>query len=108
MNEDQENTAAVEAAPAAKTDFVPSEAKERKNQKVRVGIVKSTSMNKTIVVEYVNRVPHPKFKKIIKQSKKFYAHDENGEAAVGDKVRIQETKPISKLKRWELVEVLVH
>ena len=51
MNEDQENTAAAEAAPAAKTDFVPSEAKEGKNQKVRVGIVKSTSMNKTIVVE---------------------------------------------------------
>lgn len=109
MNEDQENTAAAEeAAPAANTDFVPSEAKEGKNQKVRVGIVKSTSMAKTIVVEYTNRVPHPKFKKIIKQSKKFYAHDENGEAAVGDKVRIQETKPISKLKRWELVEVLVH
>lgn len=108
MNEDQENIAAAEAAPAAKTDFVPSEAKEGKNQKVRVGIVKSTSMNKTIVVEYVNRVPHPKFKKIIKQSKKFYAHDEKSEAAVGDKVRIQETKPISKLKRWELVEVLVH
>ena len=95
MNEDQENTTAAEAAPAAKTDFVPSEGKEGSNQKVRVGIVKSTSMDKTIVVEYVNRVPHPKFKKIIKQSKKFYAHDENGEA-------------ISKLKRWELVEVLVH
>ena len=107
MNEDQENTAAPEAAPA-KNDFVPSAAKGESNQKVRVGIVKSTSMDKTIVVEYVNRVPHPKFKKIIKQSKKFYAHDEKSEAAVGDKVRIQETKPISKLKRWELVEVLVH
>ena len=59
MNEDQENTAAAEAAPMPRTDFVPSEAKEGKNQKVRVGIVKSTSMDKTIVVEYVNRVPHP-------------------------------------------------
>ena len=75
-------------------------------RKQRVGVVKSTGMNKTIVVEYVNRVPHPKFKKIIKQSKKFYAHDEKGEASVGDKVRIVETRPISKLKRWRLEEVL--
>jgi small subunit ribosomal protein S17 len=56
----------------------------------------------------VNRVPHPKFKKIIKQTKKFYAHDENSEAAVGDKVRIVETRPISKLKRWKLAEILSH
>ncbi|MDB4546526.1 30S ribosomal protein S17 [Akkermansiaceae bacterium] len=65
-------------------------------------------MDKTIVVEYINRVPHPQFKKIVKRSKKFYAHDEEGAAAVGDKVRIRETRPISKLKRWELVEVLSH
>jgi small subunit ribosomal protein S17 len=101
MSENQENT-------ASKKDFVPSDAAEKKNLKVRVGIVKSTGMQKTIVVEYVNRVPHPKFKKIIKQSKKFYAHDENGEAAVGDKVRIVETRPISKLKRWKLAEILTH
>ena len=106
MSEEQENSAAAAAAP--KKDFVPSEAGERKNKKVRVGIVKSASMDKTIVVEYINRVPHPKFKKIVKRSKKFYAHDEKGEAAVGDKVRIEETNPISKLKRWKLVEVLSH
>ncbi|MDB4353776.1 30S ribosomal protein S17 [Akkermansiaceae bacterium] len=93
---------------SAKKDFVPSENGEKKNQKVRVGLVKSTSMDKTIVVEYINRVPHPQFKKIVKRSKKFYAHDENGSAAVGDKVRIRETRPMSKLKRWELVEVLSH
>lgn len=80
----------------------------KKNQKVRVGLVTSTSMDKTVVVEYTARVPHPKFKKIVKRSKKFYAHDEKGEAAVGDKVRIRETRPISKLKCWELVEVLSH
>ena len=80
----------------------------QKNQKVRVGQVISTSMNKTVVVEYVNRVPHPRFKKIVKKSKKFYAHDEKEEAAVGDKVRIRETRPLSKLKRWELVEILSH
>jgi len=77
-------------------------------RKTRVGIVISTSMDKTIVVEYTNRVPHPRFKKIIKRSKKFYAHDENGDAAVGDKVSIIETKPISKKKCWKLQEVLTH
>jgi small subunit ribosomal protein S17 len=79
MSENQEAT--------PKKDFVPSEGPP-KNKKTRVGIVKSTGMEKTIVVEYTNRVPHPKFKKIIKQSKKFYAHDEAGEAAVGENVRI--------------------
>lgn len=71
-------------------------------------MVTSTKMDKTIVVEYVARVPHPKFKKIVKKSKKFYAHDENSMAKVGDKVRIVETRPLSKLKCWELVEVLTH
>ena len=77
-------------------------------RKTRVGVVTSTKMDKTIVVEYVARVPHPKFKKIVKKSKKFYAHDENSTAMVGDKVRIVETRPLSKLKCWELVEVLIH
>ncbi|MGB2402804.1 MAG: 30S ribosomal protein S17 [Akkermansiaceae bacterium] len=85
-----------------------SETKTQGLRKTRVGIVISTSMDKTIVVEYTNRVPHPRFKKIIKRSKKFYAHDENGEAAVGDKVSIIETKPISKKKCWKLQEVLTH
>ena len=77
-------------------------------RKTRVGVVTSTKMDKTIVVEYVARVPHPKFKKIVKKSKKFHAHDENSMANVGDKVRIVETRPLSKLKCWELVEVLTH
>ena len=77
-------------------------------RKTRVGVVTSTKMDKTIVVEYVARVPHPKFKKIVKKSKKFYAHDENSTAKVGDKVRIVETRPLTKLKCWELVEVLTH
>ena len=77
-------------------------------RKTRVGVVTSTKMDKTIVVEYVARVPHPKFKKIVKKSKKFYAHDENSTAKVGDPVRIGETRPLSKLKCWELVEVLTH
>lgn len=77
-------------------------------RKTRVGNVVSTSMDKTIVVEYVARVPHPRFKKIVKRTKKFYAHDEEGKAAVGDKVRITETKPISKKKCWVLSEILTH
>ncbi|MEZ7957585.1 MAG: 30S ribosomal protein S17 [Rubritalea sp.] len=77
-------------------------------RKTRVGNVVSTSMDKTIVVEYVARVPHPRFKKIVKKTKKFYAHDEESKAAVGDKVRITETKPISKKKCWVLSEILTH
>ena len=87
-----------------------SETAEKKTgmRKTRVGTVVSTGMDKTIVVEYVNRVPHPAFKKIIKRTKKFYAHDEKEEAALGDKVRIVETRPISKKKCWNLEKVLTH
>lgn len=75
-------------------------------RKTRVGVVTSTKMDKTIVVEYVARVPHPKFKKIVKKSKKFYAHDENGTAKVGDTVRIVECRLISKMKCWQLQDVI--
>lgn len=77
-------------------------------RKERVGQVVSTKMNKTAVVETTTRVPHPKFGKIVKQIKRFYAHDEAGTAQVGDTVRIAETRPISKLKRWRLVEIVKH
>ncbi len=77
-------------------------------RKTRVGVVVSTKMDKTIVVEHVARVPHPKFNKIVKRSKKYYVHDEKSEAAIGDRVRIVETRPISKLKRWNLEEVITH
>jgi small subunit ribosomal protein S17 len=77
-------------------------------RKTRVGVVTSDKMEKTLVVEHVARVPHPKFNKIVKRSKKYYVHDEKGEAKVGDRVRIVETKPLSKLKRWALAEVLSH
>ncbi len=85
-----------------------TEQKPQGIRKVRIGNVVSTSMDKTIVVEYVARVPHPQFKKIIKKSKKFYAHDEKSEAAVGDKVKIRETRPISKKKCWVLEEIISH
>lgn len=77
-------------------------------RKTRVGVVISNKMEKTIVVEHIARVPHPKFNKIVKRSKKYYVHDEKGEAAIGDRVRIIETRPVSKLKRWALAEVVSH
>ena len=75
-------------------------------RKTRTGEVTSSSMNKTIVVRTVTRVPHPKFGKIVKQMQKFYAHDEQNAAKTGDTVRIMESRPLSKLKRWRLVKVI--
>src|ERR1700745_332616 len=97
MSEQQSTspTASAQAPPA-----------NRAARKTRTGEVVSTSMNKTIVVRTVTRVPHPKFGKIVKQMKKFYAHDEQNQAKPGDTVRIMETRPLSKLKRWRLVEVV--
>lgn len=79
---------------------------ERSRRKERVGQVISNKMNKTIVVRAERRIPHPRFKKVITVYRKFYAHDEKGEAGIGDRVRIQETRPLSKLKSWRLVEVI--
>jgi small subunit ribosomal protein S17 len=78
----------------------------RSSRKTKVGEVISSAMNKTIVVRTVTRVPHNRFGKIVKQMKKFYAHDEENRAKTGDTVRIMETRPLSKLKRWRLVEVV--
>lgn len=84
------------------------ETAERGLRKTRVGVVVSDKMAKTIVVEEVRRVPHPRFKKIVKLTKKLYVHDENEEAKVGDKVMVMETRPLSKSKRWRLLKVLAH
>jgi small subunit ribosomal protein S17 len=78
----------------------------RGNRKERVGEVISNKMTKTIVVRVQRRYPHPKFKKVVTGYKKLYAHDEKGDAQVGDRVRIEETRPLSRLKRWRLVEVV--
>ena len=94
----------TETAPVATTKSTSS----RGLRKERVGQVVSTKMAKTAVVETTTRVPHAKFGKIVKQVKRFYAHDEEGKAQVGDTVRIAETRPLSKPKRWRLVEVLKH
>jgi small subunit ribosomal protein S17 len=75
-------------------------------RKERTGVVVSASMQKTIVVRVERKTRHPLYGKEMLQSKKFYAHDEEGKAKVGDRVTIVETRPMSKLKRWRLVEVL--
>lgn len=83
-----------------------SAAEARGNRKERVGEVISNKMTKTIVVRVERRFPHPKFKKVVTGYRKFYAHDEKSEAKVGDRVRIEETRPLSKTKRWRLVAVV--
>ena len=75
-------------------------------RKVREGIVISASMERTVVVEVTDRVRHQKYGKTMLRSKKLYAHTEGDELKVGDRVRVQETRPLSKLKRWRLVEVV--
>jgi small subunit ribosomal protein S17 len=84
-----------------------AEATTRPNaRKVREGLVVSTKMDKTVVVAVIDRVRHPRYRKTLQRTSKFYAHDETNDARVGDRVRIAETRPLSKLKRWRLLEVL--
>jgi small subunit ribosomal protein S17 len=85
---------------------VQSEATVESRRNEKVGQVVSTKMQKTIVVEVEMRKAHPKYKRIVRTSKKFYAHDEQNSARVGDMVRIRETRPLSKLKRWQLEEIV--
>lgn len=88
------------------TQTTPTESVQSSARKERVGEVISDKMAKTIVVRVERRVAHPRFKKIVTRYSKHYAHDEKELAGLGDTVRIQETRPLSKLKRWTLVEVL--
>ncbi len=88
-------------AEATTTPNIP-----RSDRKERVGEVIANKMAKTIVVRVERRFQHPKYKKVVTGYKKLYAHDEKGEAKVGDQVRIQETRPISKTKRWRLMAVV--
>ncbi len=91
----------TQTTPAVSTSEAPV---SRRNEKV--GIVVSTKMQKTIVVEIEMRKAHPKYKRVIKSNKKFYAHDEQNSARMGDVVRIREARPLSKLKRWSLEEIV--
>ena len=79
---------------------------DRNLRKIRVGLVTSDKMDKTIVVSIVDNVKHPLYGKIVKRTYKLKAHDENNECKVGDRVRVMETRPLSKDKRWRLVEII--
>ncbi|MEY4229534.1 MAG: ribosomal protein [Actinomycetota bacterium] len=81
-------------------------AEQRSARKVREGLVVSNKMDKTLVVAVVERVRHPKYGKFMMRTKKLYVHDETNDANIGDKVRVMETRPLSKSKRWRLVEVM--
>ncbi len=95
------------AAPAAAPAEAPAEEGARPNRrKVREGIVVSDAMTSTVVVAVVERVRHPKYGKTVQRTKKLYVHDAEDSAKVGDRVRVQETRPLSKLKRWRLTEVV--
>lgn len=79
---------------------------ERNLRKTRVGLVTSDKMDKTIVVSVVDNVKHPLYGKIVKRTYKLKAHDENNECRIGDRVKVMETRPLSKDKRWRLVEIV--
>jgi small subunit ribosomal protein S17 len=80
--------------------------KTESRRKILIGVVTSTKMTKTIVVEVVRQKAHPLYQRVVSRTKKFYAHDEDQAAHVGDFVRIEETRPLSRLKRWKLQEVV--
>lgn len=88
--------------PEVKTEETPAAL----TQRTRDGVVISDKMQKTVIVEVTRVIEHPQFKKIIRRKVKYAAHDEKGEAKTGDRVRIMETRPLSKTKRWRLVKVL--
>ncbi len=102
--------APVAAAPAPKAAVGATDTAEdvarRKNRKTREGLVVSDKMDKTAVVAVIERVRHAKYGKFMMRTKRLYAHDETNDANTGDKVRVMETRPLSKNKRWRIVEVL--
>ena len=99
MAEETTNTAESAAAVAATEEV-------RNRRKVREGVVVSNKMDKTAVVAVIERVRHPKYGKFMMQTKKLYAHDESNDVNIGDRVRVMETRPTSKSKRWRITEVL--
>jgi small subunit ribosomal protein S17 len=95
---------AAPARPAATPES--TDAGRANHRKVREGLVVSTAMDKTAVVAVVERVRHPRYAKTVQRTKRLLAHDEANDARVGDRVRLAETRPLSKLKRWRVVEIL--
>ena len=109
MSNDTADTEAAATPTAATVSAAPADAagvESRNARKVREGTVISDKMEKTAVVAVVERVRHPKYGKFMMRTKKLYAHDETNDAHIGDKVRVMETRPLSKNKRWRVTEVL--
>jgi small subunit ribosomal protein S17 len=102
MNDMPEATEAADATDATETP----EATARAPRKVREGVVVSSGMDKTVVVAVIERVRHPRYNKFVNRTKKLYVHDETNDANAGDRVRVMETRPLSKTKRWRVTEVL--
>ena len=96
----------AETNPTTGAAGTPNAARERGARKTRVGTVVSDKMQKTVVVAIERRFPHPLYGKMVTRTKKFKAHDEENSAKVGDRVRIMETRPLSKQKRWRVVEIV--
>lgn len=105
MTEETKRTVKKAAPQAAKVQ-VPAAAENAGGQREREGVVISNKMQKTIIVQVTRVMSHPQFKKVIRRNVKYAAHDEKNTAKIGDKVRIIETRPMSKTKRWRLLEVL--
>ncbi len=105
---DQPDASASEQSSTAseKPDASASEQSDRARRKAREGFVVSNSMDKTVVVAVIERVRHPKYNKFVLQTKRLYAHDEANDVNVGDRVRVMETRPMSKSKRWRVTDVL--
>ena len=108
MSDTTENTSTetTGAAPAGAATSQPAAEARPNARKVREGVVASTSMDKTIIVSVVDRVRHPRYAKTVQSTKRLYVHDDANDARPGDRVRVQETRPLSKLKRWRLLEIL--
>lgn len=102
-------TNTAEASPVqastAQSGAVQASTARPNKRKVREGMVVSVAMDKTAIVQTSDRVRHPRYNKIVRRRNRLYVHDQNNELQVGDRVRIQETRPLSKMKRWRLVEV---
>jgi len=101
-----EAPAAPEAAPPSPASQAEPQAETRGRRKVRVGVVVSDKMDKTVLVRIDRRVRHPLYKKTVARANKLAAHDESNDAHVGDTVRVVETRPLSKSKRWRVVEIV--
>jgi len=98
--------APAQTAPPEEQPTRATSMSDRHRRRVKMGVVRSDKMDKTIVVVTETRVPHPVYKKIVRKSVRFKAHDERNDAKVGDTVRIMETRPMSRDKRWRLLEVV--